>query len=120
MSMFCYQCQEAAKGTGCSVRGVCGKTPEVANLQDLLIFTLKGISIYSIKGRELGVVNSEVDHFIVDGLFSTITNANFDRDSFINRIRKALELRETMKRQLVNVGGELEQGFLNKVKKWVF
>ncbi|MBS4537898.1 hydroxylamine reductase, partial [Clostridium sp. D2Q-11] len=116
MSMFCYQCQEAAKGTGCTKVGVCGKSPEVANLQDLLIFTLKGISIYSTKGRELGIRNKEVDHFIVDSLFSTITNANFDRNTFIKRINKALELRETMKKEIVKAGGEIEGGFLDKIK----
>jgi hydroxylamine reductase len=81
MNMFCYQCQETARGTGCTVRGVCGKTPEVSNLQDLLIYTLKGISEIVVKGdlnvRDLGTLN----HDMLNSLFITITNANFDDDA---------------------------------------
>lgn len=96
-NMFCYQCQEAAKGTGCTIQGVCGKPSDVANLQDLLLFVLKGISYYSLKARKAGVNLEATDKAIMDGLFATITNANFDREVFINRIRKALELREEVK-----------------------
>ncbi|MBK5241826.1 hydroxylamine reductase [Clostridium sp.] len=109
MGMFCYQCQEASKGTGCTVRGVCGKTDDVANMQDLLIYVLKGISIYSTRARELGVENKEVNKFVVTGLFMTITNANFNKDRFIETIIKALELREVIKGQLVNAGGVLDE-----------
>jgi hydroxylamine reductase len=109
MGMFCYQCQEASKGTGCTVRGVCGKTDDVANMQDLLIYVLKGISIYSTRARELGVENKEVNKFVVTGLFMTITNANFNKDRFIETITKALELREVIKGQLVNAGGVLDE-----------
>jgi hydroxylamine reductase len=108
MGMFCYQCQEASKGTGCTVRGVCGKTDDLANMQDLLMYVLKGISIYSTRARELGVENSEVNKFVVDGLFMTITNANFDKARFIERITRALELREVIKTELVNAGGVIE------------
>ena len=76
--MFCYQCQETAKGTGCTVRGVCGKTSDVANLQDLLLFILKGIAHYRVQLRALDAVDHSADRFILDGLFMTITNANFD------------------------------------------
>lgn len=96
-NMFCYQCQEAAKGTGCTIQGVCGKPSDVANLQDLLLFVLKGISYYSVKARKAGVNLEATDKAIMDGLFATITNANFDREVFVNRIRKALELREEVK-----------------------
>ena len=89
-NMFCYQCQETAKGSGCTVRGVCGKTADVSNLQDLLIYTLKGISMYATEGRKVGVENKEVNKFIMENLFATITNANFDRTDFIKRIKKAL------------------------------
>ncbi|MFA4852363.1 MAG: hydroxylamine reductase, partial [Bacteroidales bacterium] len=88
MSMFCYQCQETARGTGCTIKGVCGKTEDVANLQDLLIFVLKGISIYSTKAREKGVEDNEVNKFVFDSLFTTITNANFDKKVFFQRVRK--------------------------------
>ncbi len=105
MSMFCFQCQEAAKGTGCTLRGVCGKTSDVANLQDLLIYALKGISVYSTKVRDLGVSNANVDQFVIESLFATITNANFDRSYFVNRIQEALELRNQVKDQLAQAGG---------------
>ncbi|WP_291633602.1 hydroxylamine reductase [Clostridium sp.] len=108
MSMFCYQCQEASKGTGCTVRGVCGKTDDVANMQDLLIYVLKGISIYSSRARELGVENKEINKFVVNGLFMTITNSNFDKARFIETISKALELREVIKNALINAGGVIE------------
>ena len=97
MSMFCYQCQETAKGTGCEVRGVCGKTEEVAKLQDLLIYSLKGIAEIVVKGKldvkELGPVNHEV----LKGLFMTITNANFDAEAFETEIKKMLTLRKMLR-----------------------
>ncbi|HHW66915.1 MAG TPA: hydroxylamine reductase [Epulopiscium sp.] len=108
MKMFCYQCQETAKGSGCTLRGVCGKTGDVSNLQDLLIYTLKGISMYAVEGRKVGVENKEVNKFIMENLFATITNANFDRTDFINRINKALEVREALKQEVVNAGGNVE------------
>ena len=97
MSMFCYQCQETAKGTGCEVRGVCGKTEEVAKLQDLLIYSLKGIAEIVVKGKldvkEIGPVNHEV----LKGLFMTITNANFDAEAFETEIKKMLTLRKMLR-----------------------
>src|SRR3989339_1193199 len=93
-NMFCYQCQETAKNNGCTIQGVCGKTADVANLQDLLVFLCKGISMYSVPLREMGVENSEVNKFITDSLFMTITNANFDKDRFISRVNQAIDLRE--------------------------
>jgi hydroxylamine reductase len=96
MSMFCFQCQEAAKGTGCTIKGVCGKTSDVANLQDTLLFVLKGISWYNQKLRAQKLNPEKADKFVFDGLFSTITNANFDKDSFSRRIIKALELRDEL------------------------
>ena len=97
MSMFCYQCQETAKGKGCTVKGVCGKNEEVAKLQDLLIYTIKGISEIVVKGhldpKELGNVNQEV----TTSLFMTITNANFDSDAFVKEIQKTMALRNRLK-----------------------
>ncbi|MBY9077841.1 hydroxylamine reductase [Paenibacillus sp. HN-1] len=98
--MFCFQCQEAAKGTGCTIQGVCGKTDDVANLQDLLLYTLKGISVYAAKGRELGLTDFASEQFIVKSLFATITNANFDHDGFIARVREGLAIREQWKNRL--------------------
>ncbi|AEB76990.1 hydroxylamine reductase [Clostridium botulinum] len=101
MSMFCYQCQETAGCKGCSMVGVCGKTSDVANLQDLLIYIVKGIAIYDLKSEKSGIKNREVNKFVMDSLFSTITNANFNREDFIVRIKNALELRETIKEKLI-------------------
>lgn len=106
--MFCYQCQETAKGTGCTVRGVCGKTPDVANLQDLLLFVLKGIAHYRVQSRALDAVDHSADRFILDGLFMTITNANFDKQRFIDKIKAALELREQLKQTFLAKGGKIE------------
>ena len=102
MSMFCFQCQETAGNKGCTVRGVCGKTGDVANLQDLLIYSLKGIAIFrSLIDKETREKNAEncgeVDKFLLEALFSTITNANFDRNYFIGAIKKAIEIREKLK-----------------------
>lgn len=94
--MFCFQCQEASKGTGCTIAGVCGKTSDVANLQDTLLFVLKGISWYNEKLRKENVNPEKVDKFVFDGLFSTITNANFDKDVFSKKIIKALQLRNEL------------------------
>lgn len=97
MSMFCYQCQEAAGGKGCQISGVCGKSPEVANLQDLLIFLLKGISHHTVRMREESIpVSAAVNHFVMESLFMTITNANFDKQRFVDRINEAIELRDTL------------------------
>jgi hydroxylamine reductase len=108
MSMFCFQCQETAKGTGCTINGVCGKSEKVANMQDLLIFTLKGISFYSTKARELGIENDTTDKFICDALFMTITNANFDNERFVVKIREGLKIREEMKTSFVRAGGKIQ------------
>ncbi len=97
MSMFCFQCQETAKNSGCTVRGVCGKQPDTANLQDLLIFSLKGISIYAERAMEKGVFNRKVGRFITQALFATITNANFDNGRIVSLIRNALSIRESLR-----------------------
>lgn len=107
--MFCFQCQETAKGTGCTISGVCGKNEKVANMQDLLIYVIRGISIYSTKARELGIENDKVNKFVFDGLFMTITNANFDYDRFIAKIREGLSLREEMKEAFLKAGGILPE-----------
>jgi hydroxylamine reductase len=101
MSMFCFQCQETAKNEGCTVRGVCGKTDETANLQDLLIYTLKGISIYAEKIKELGGDYTDIGLFIMQSLFATITNANFDSERFISLIKKAVERRNKLRERFI-------------------
>ncbi|HUX54339.1 MAG TPA: hydroxylamine reductase [Williamwhitmania sp.] len=105
MGMFCYQCQETAKGTGCTIKGVCGKTDDLSNMMDLLMHLLKGISVYSVELREkAGYENPTVNKFIFDGLFATITNANFDKEVFYKRVEKALEIREMLKTEAQKVG----------------
>ncbi|MBI9036048.1 MAG: hydroxylamine reductase [Bacteroidales bacterium] len=105
--MFCYQCQEASKGIGCTVKGVCGKTEDVANIQDLTIYLLKGISILNRKAVNFGITNKNVNKVIIEGLFSTITNANFDKDAFEKRIKEALVLREEIKNSIIAAGHSL-------------
>jgi len=95
--MFCYQCQETAQNKGCTIKGVCGKTSDVANLQDLLIFLLKGISRYTVEMRKKGVeVSAQTNHFVMESLFMTITNANFDKERFVARIKEAIALRDKL------------------------
>jgi len=96
MNMFCYQCQETAKGTGCTLRGVCGKTSEVANLQDLLLFVVRGIAVYNQKLRWEKRPSDEADRFIFDALFITITNANFDKKAIIRKIKEGLKLKSKL------------------------
>ena len=103
--MFCFQCQETAKGTGCTLAGVCGKKDDVANMQDLLVFVTKGISFFATRLREIGIENSESGKFIVDSLFMTITNANFDYDRFVTRVREGLKLRDELKDKFLKAGG---------------
>lgn len=95
--MFCFQCQETSKNVGCTVRGVCGKSPEVANLQDLLIYILKGIAFWGTRGREMGVIHADTDLFVAQALFATITNANFDADRFVALIEEAITRREVLR-----------------------
>ncbi len=108
MNMFCYQCQEAAGGKGCTKVGVCGKTADVANLQDLMIYALKGISELGVKADEIGYDMDGLDRFIIESLFMTITNANFDKERFFAKIKEALKLREELKSELVAKDVELK------------
>ena len=105
MNMFCYQCQETAKGSGCTIRGVCGKSADVAKVQDLLIYLVKGISVYSTGARKLGVENKKVNQFIINSMFMTITNANFNHPVFMEKIKEGLKLREEIKKQFLDAGG---------------
>ncbi|NLB53905.1 MAG: hydroxylamine reductase [Syntrophomonadaceae bacterium] len=100
MSMFCYQCQETAKGKGCEIKGVCGKTEEVAKLQDLLIYTVKGISEIVVKGNFNIKEISNVNHEVFTALFMTITNANFDEAALEKQIKKLLVLRNELKEKV--------------------
>jgi len=105
--MFCYQCEQTAKGEGCSKIGVCGKEPEVAALQDLLIYALKGLSLYAIEGRKVGVKNRKVNVFTCQALFSTLTNVDFDPQRFIQLIHRCVEMREHLKEKVQAAGGKV-------------
>ncbi len=100
MSMFCYQCQETAKGTGCNIRGVCGKNEEVANLQDLLIYALKGVSHLVVRGGIRAADLSKLNAETLTSLFMTITNANFDEDAIERQIAVMLDLRDSLRARL--------------------
>ncbi len=97
--MFCYQCQETLNNKGCDKIGVCGKNSEVSDLQDLLIYLLKGISYWAVKAREIGIRDEEVDIFVAKGLFSTITNVNFDPERFVAWIEEAFEKRDRIRKE---------------------
>jgi len=94
MNMFCYQCEQTAKGKGCTLQGVCGKSPEVAALEDLLIYVLKGISVYAHKARELGAKEKAIDLFVIEGLFTTITNVDFDTERLQEILLKGYEIQK--------------------------
>lgn len=96
MSMFCYQCQETAKNTGCTIKGVCGKNEEVAKLQDLLVYAVKGISEIVVKTKTDAAELHTINHEVLTSLFITITNANFDADAIETQIVKVLGLRDQL------------------------
>ena len=118
MSMFCFQCQETARNTGCTVAGVCGKKEETANLQDLLIFVLRGIAVYGEKAEELGISLKEPGIFIARSLFATITNANYDDDRFVELIKEALVVRDELKTSIVAEKGDGVLGELPDAATW--
>jgi hydroxylamine reductase len=95
--MFCFQCQETAKNEGCTVKGVCGKPEETADLQDLLIYVCKGISVYGERLKELGIVDKKAGHYLCQALFTTITNVAWDDEVIIDRIKESLRVREELK-----------------------
>lgn len=107
--MFCFQCQETAKGTGCTVKGVCGKKEDVANLQDLLIAVTKGVALHRLEALRQGLKTSSLDTFVQESLFATITNANFDSEDILKRIRAGLHLKETLREEIKKAGGVLPE-----------
>ena len=105
--MFCYQCEQTAKGTGCTIQGVCGKSPEVAALQDLLLYALMGLSQVAVEGRKVGVSDHEVNVFTVKAAFSTLTNVDFDSTRFIDLIQQAVAIRDQLKSKVKAAGGNV-------------
>jgi hydroxylamine reductase len=105
--MFCNQCEQTAKGTGCTITGVCGKKPEVAVLQDLLLHAVKGMSIYATEGRKVGIIDPEVNTFTCKALFSTLTNVNFNPTRFQKLIGHCVELTDRLKEKVAKAGGRI-------------
>jgi len=106
--MFCYQCEQTAKGQGCTKIGVCGKPSEVAALQDLLLYALKGLSLVAVEGRKVGVVDHDLNVFTCEAAFSTLTNVNFDPERFVLLIHRCAVLRESLKGKVAAAGGKID------------
>jgi hydroxylamine reductase len=106
--MFCFQCEQTAKGEGCTKIGVCGKQPEVAALQDLLIYTVKGLSQVALEGRNVGIRDTTIDHFTCKAIFSTLTNVDFDPDRFVDLIHQTVKFRDVLKAKVAAAGGKTD------------
>ncbi|HBB60238.1 MAG TPA: hydroxylamine reductase [Lachnospiraceae bacterium] len=112
--MFCYQCQETAGCKGCTISGVCGKKPEVARMQDLLVYVTKGLSCVTTRMREEGIsVEKDVNHMVTRNLFTTITNANFDREAICKAVEETLAVKQDLLGKLENKEGLPEAAFWN-------
>ncbi len=109
--MFCYQCEQTAKGQGCTVAGVCGKTADVASLQDLLVYMLRGLSQLSIEAGKAGIKDEKIDLFTCEALFSTLTNVNFDPEAIAVYIRKTAQLQEQLRSNLQSVKSKANELF---------
>jgi len=108
--MFCFQCEQTAKGEGCTKIGVCGKKPEVAALQDLLVYSVKGISQVALEGLKLGVRDPEADQFTCEAMFSTLTNVDFDPARFVELIDQSVRVRKALKEKVKAAGGNVDLG----------
>jgi len=108
--MFCFQCEQTAKGEGCTKIGVCGKNHEVASLQDLLVYALKGLSQVALEGRKVGVADIDTDHFTCKATFSTLTNVDFDPARFVELINDCVTRREALKEKVAAAGGQASFG----------
>jgi len=106
--MFCNQCEQTAKGTGCTTIGVCGKNEAVAGLEDLLTHAVQGLCLVATAGRKVGVVDNGVDRFTCEAIFSCLTNVDFDPSRFEALIRKTVELREALKKKVLAAGGKID------------
>ena len=120
MSMFCYQCEQTAKGTGCTVAGVCGKQPDVATLQDLLVHAVKGIGYWADLSRAVGGKDEEIDRFVIDALFATVTNVDFDPDAIAALLAEASRLHKKARELFEKHNGRAFSGFVPAgAKLWV-
>lgn len=105
--MFCNQCEQTAKGVACEVAGVCGKKPEIAALQDLLLYAVKGLSLYANEGFKIGVVDNKVNRFTCEAVFSTLTNVDFDPARFQQLINRCVEITTELKTKVAQAGGNV-------------
>lgn len=106
--MFCNQCEQAAKGVGCTKVGVCGKQESTAALQDLLIHACQGLGLMAVEGRKVGVVDSQVNVFTCEAVFTTLTNVNFDDDRLVSLIKETVDLRDALKAKVSAAGGKTD------------
>ncbi len=97
MSMFCYQCEQTSKGTGCTVTGVCGKDPATAAMQDLLVHAAKGLAMHLHRARQAGVRDADADRFLIEALFTTVTNVNFDPERLAGLVRRGAGIRDRVR-----------------------
>jgi hydroxylamine reductase len=109
LAMFCYQCEQTAKGEGCMKAGVCGKDASVSALQDLLVYALEGLSVVATDARKAGIVDPEVNVFTVKALFSTLTNVDFDPERFVELIGKAVALRDALADKAKKAGAAIDE-----------
>jgi len=109
LAMFCYQCEQTAKGEACVKAGVCGKDAEVSALQDLLVYALEGLSVVAVDARKAGITDREVDVFTVKALFSTLTNVDFDPARFVELIGKAVAFRDALKNRAIKAGAAVDE-----------
>jgi len=106
--MYCNQCEQTAKGVACTKIGVCGKNEEVADLEDVLIYALCGMSLFANEARRKGIVDEAMDRFTMEAVFSTLTNVDFDPERFVVLVNKTIELREALKEKVAAAGGKTD------------
>jgi hydroxylamine reductase len=106
--MFCFQCEQTSKGEGCTKIGVCGKQPDVAALQDLLIYAVKGLSQVAVVGRKVGINDNKLNHFTCEAIFSTLTNVDFDSNRFVRLINETVRRRDDLKEKVTAAGGKVD------------
>jgi len=106
--MYCNQCEQTAKGIACTTVGVCGKNEEVAEIEDVLIYALCGMSLFAHEARQKGIIDDKIDRFTMEAIFSTLTNVNFDPERFVVLINKVVDLRESLKGRVAEAGGKVD------------
>ncbi|WYD79977.1 MAG: hydroxylamine reductase [Candidatus Electrothrix gigas] len=106
--MYCNQCEQTAKGSACTTVGVCGKKEDVADIEDVLIYALCGMSFFAHEARQQGIIDEAIDRFTMEAIFATLTNVNFDPERFVVLINTVVELRDSLKAQVAEAGGTVD------------